>query len=91
MRSRFSVEVVEDAHKGTVLCVTDQCAGGGFMSVTNDAENVTEWVVSRYGNHRIIYQDTDGRWDELAHSNGAFTHFSPIGEHQQSAAIDRLS
>lgn len=47
------------------------------MSVTNDAENVVEYLYNRFGNRRFVYRDTMGRWDELVHSNGHFTGFRP--------------
>ena len=47
----------------------------GRMSVTNDAENVVYEVYKRYGNKRIVYRDSDGRWDELEHEHGTFTNF----------------
>lgn len=50
----------------------------GHSSVTNDAENVCRDVVARHGNHRIIYRDTMGRWDELAHDAGRFIGFKPM-------------
>jgi hypothetical protein len=50
------------------------------MSVTNDAENVTEYVNRLYPQLRIVYRDSDGRWDELVHNNGTFTGFAPYRE-----------
>jgi uncharacterized protein involved in tellurium resistance len=47
----------------------------GRMSVTNDAERVTSFVVERHGNHRVIYKDSMGNWHELLHDNGTFIDF----------------
>jgi hypothetical protein len=47
------------------------------MSVTNDAENVVEEVVREYGNKRVVYRDSTGRWDELVHEDGKFSRFAP--------------
>lgn len=47
------------------------------LTVTNDAENVVRVVLSRYPGHRIIYQDTEGQWDELRHDGAKFTGFAP--------------
>jgi hypothetical protein len=49
------------------------------MSVTNDAEYVVAEVVKQCGNKtaRVIYRDSDGRWDELVHDNGVFVRFAP--------------
>lgn len=44
-------------------------------SVTNDAEAVVREVHERYPGRRIIYRDSDGRWDELCHHNGTFLQF----------------
>ena len=50
------------------------------LSVTNDAENVCRKLLALTGrsNKRIIYRDTDGRWDELVHSGFEFSHFFSI-------------
>lgn len=51
------------------------------MSVTNDAEAVVEAVLAtdpRPTKGRIVYRDTDGRWDELVHDGKKFTGFAPI-------------
>lgn len=45
------------------------------ISVTNNAENVTEEIYNTYGDYRILYRDSEGFWDELLHSNGRFTGF----------------
>lgn len=50
------------------------------MSITNDAEAVVGRVNSEHPGKRIIYCDTDGRWDELAHEDGNFTGFKPYSE-----------
>jgi hypothetical protein len=50
------------------------------MSVTNDAENVVADVLRQYPDHRIIYRDTMGQWDELVHFNGKFTGFAPYSK-----------
>jgi hypothetical protein len=48
------------------------------MSVTNNAEAVVLDLFLKYGERRIIYRDTDGRWDELLHDKGHFTGFGPL-------------
>jgi hypothetical protein len=53
---------------------TDQL---GKRSVTNDAEAVCAAVNRAYPAHRIIYRDSDGNWDELAHDRGWFIGFRP--------------
>lgn len=50
----------------------------GVISVTNDAENVVKELHCRYPGFRVIYQDTEGEWDELKHDGlGTFTGFAP--------------
>lgn len=70
LRSMFQVDHIRD----DVVYLTDLDVG---MSVTNDAENVVEYLYNRFGNKRFVYRDTMGRWDELAHTNGHFTGFLP--------------
>jgi hypothetical protein len=49
----------------------------GNISVTNDAEGVVRRVWHDYPGRRIIYQASDGAWDELVHEGGRFTGFAP--------------
>jgi hypothetical protein len=70
LRSTFTITSVTD---DTVFLV-DQDEG---MSVTNDAEQVVEYVNNLHPGKRIIYRDTEGRWDELLHDNGVFLDFAP--------------
>lgn len=49
-------------------------------SVTNDAEAVVAHIYNQFPNRRIIYRDTMGQWDELAHNHGIFTNFLPYRE-----------
>ena len=50
-------------------------------TITNDAEAVVESVFHEYGNVRITYTDTDGRFDELVHNQGAFTGIKPVTDY----------
>jgi hypothetical protein len=49
----------------------------GRRSVTNDVEAVCTILQRSYPNHRIIYRDSVGNWDELAHDRGWFIGFRP--------------
>lgn len=49
----------------------------GNLSVTNDAERVCQEVNAQYPGSRIIYQDSEGDWDELVHDTGVFRTFKP--------------
>jgi hypothetical protein len=51
-------------------------ANRGQMSITNDAEGVVAHVHKLFPDRRIIYKDTEGRWDELKHNHGKFTNFA---------------
>lgn len=63
------------APDGTIL-LTDM---DGDVSVTNSAECVVETMLQIYPEGlRILYRDTDGRWDELKHDGTKFTGFAPI-------------
>jgi len=48
------------------------------VSVTNEAEYVVQSVLSAHGNRRrIVYNDSEGQWDELVHDGKQFVDFSP--------------
>ena len=55
--------------------IEDLCAERGGLSVTNDVEGVCAELTLRYGERKIYYKDTDGRWDELRHDAGRFMGF----------------
>ena len=69
MKSSFSITEIKDDR----VVILDNNLGG--RSVTNDAENVVEYLYSVYGNRRILYIDSDGVLDELRHNNGNFVGF----------------
>ncbi|PWJ81556.1 hypothetical protein C7441_11088 [Pseudaminobacter salicylatoxidans] len=56
--------------------ITDNCRDD-LPSVTNDAERVVSECLAYYGEKRIIYRDSDGRWDELLHTGIQFRGFAP--------------
>jgi hypothetical protein len=80
LRARYSLIVTVKSTVGPILAIMDT-SGGDHMSVTNDAEAV---VADLYGNGslnegiRLIYQDSDGIWDELVHEKGAFVAFRAL-------------
>lgn len=58
-----------------VVALQDHDAG---MSITNDAENVIEWLFEQNllrEDEHVVYRDTDGVWDELLHKDGKFIGF----------------
>lgn len=78
LKSKFEVQLVG---KNFIL-ITDDAVKEQTMSVTNDAENVVEYLTEYHelGNKRIFYEDTDGMVDELVHEKSTFTGFK-MGYH----------
>ncbi len=70
-RSNYTIQSVKD---NTVFLLD---LGGNFPSVTNDAENVFDEVSKIYPNHRIVYRDSMGSWDEIKMHNGQI-RFTPV-------------
>jgi len=73
--SSFSIAKVDDPKK--MVWIIDNDRG---KSVTNDAQRVCLALNQQYQNYRIIYRDTMGLWDELAHVNGIHHGFLPARE-----------
>lgn len=69
MKSSFSITELKDDR----VVIMDNNLGG--RSVTNDAENVVEYLYGVYGNRRVFYIDSEGVLDELRHNNGVFVGF----------------
>lgn len=75
----------------TVIAVID-CQMGG-MSVTNDAEAVVSFLRRRAGlrdGDWVVYRDTDGVWDVLAHQSGMFTGFRAVRTKTLKDALQAL-
>jgi hypothetical protein len=70
------------------VLVVDQDEG---TSVTNNAEHVIADLTRAQvlAGRRVLYRDTDGRWDELVVQGGVFAGFAPIGATTLEAAIAR--
>jgi hypothetical protein len=58
--------------------LSDTISGAGAKTITNDAEAVVELTLQQHGNRRILYQDTEGNWDELKHDGKKFVDFAPV-------------
>ena len=73
--SRADWELVKVDHERKIVFIKDLDQGN--VSVTNDAEDVTQEVMHDYpDDYRLFYQDSMGDWDELVHNNkGVFTGF----------------
>lgn len=82
----------------SVLCETDTFIlikdndEPGYSSVTNAAEYTIESLAEAYdlSNHRVIYQDTMQRFDELCHEDGKFTGIRPLTNSQQAFFAELL-
>jgi len=62
------------------IFIEDLCGKPGYetaKSVTNDAEWVIETLIHEYGmlRKKVVYQDTEGQWDELIHDGNVFLDF----------------
>lgn len=64
------------------------------MSVTNDVEQVIDEMHKKHHvsflGKRVIYRDTEGRWDELVVYNNTFRSFKGLGADSLESAIDKI-
>lgn len=89
MKPRMQADIEHGlSHDETTIWAEDL---DGTRSITNDAEAVVEFLVEQYGNRPIIYRDTTGRWDQLCHRDGTFTHFGPIGARTGTEALNHIA
>lgn len=58
-----------------IVFIVDQCKPN-FASITNAAETVVDECLAKYGEKRIVYRDSDGRWSELLHTGIMFRGFA---------------
>jgi hypothetical protein len=76
--------------EGPMLLLTDTGRG---LSITNAAEIVVAELYFLLGDEmlgkRIIYRDTDGIWDGLAHRGERFIGFVPIRETDRARAVEK--
>lgn len=88
-RAHFTLEVV---HGLGAIVVQDK---DGPVSVTNDAESVVADIVSflgpvvDLGKFRIVYCDSDGRWDGIVVKDGKFAGFLILAAQSVNAAVAR--
>ncbi len=65
----------------------------GFLSVTNAAEQVIRDMVIHcdlMNEQRVIYQDTEGTFDELLHTDGEFTGFNILNWSEQALGLNTV-
>lgn len=74
-RLKCEFKIVEN--KDSYILLEDLANIYSSMSITNDAENVIEFLNNKLdiANKKIYYVDTDGRVDILCHDNGKFIGF----------------
>lgn len=68
----------KDPPSGWVVIRDGWYEGCGKLTVTNDAEDVVEAVLTKHPDCRIAYYDTENVLSELTHEDGAFTGFSVL-------------
>lgn len=85
MRTKHSAEYSIVADQPGVLAIVD--ADNGRRSITNDAAVVVRELMPNLSDKRLIYRDTDGRWDEILHAAGEFVGFKHIGADSLHAAL----
>lgn len=76
--------------EGGIVRVCDM--DDGCRSVTNDAEHVVRNILAHLRQVAelrlpIVYEDTDGRWDQLAHDGVQFTGFVSLGASTEEDAV----
>ena len=92
LRSTFAWERIEPGF----IAVIDQDDGllqFVSCSVTNDAENVIRYLARVAGlrdEDRVIYRDTQGRWDQLLHRDGKFGGYVLLAAGSKEEAIYRV-
>ncbi len=77
IRSYFRIE---DNRPRFPLVIRDLCKRN-FMTVTNDIENVVEYLYAEgllSTDRKLYYYDTEGNLDEIVHKNGQFVRFDII-------------
>lgn len=75
-RAEYQIEALRGIGAGNgIVFISD--LNRGALSVTNDAERVCRVLHSDWPGYRIMYRDSEGRWDELRHERGVFKSFGP--------------
>lgn len=69
------------------MCIIHHAADGNSVVFLIDDKqgrsltNMAESICRRFSKFaRIIYRDTDNRWDEMVHDQGTFRDFAPLSD-----------
>ena len=76
--------------KDSVLLIEDL---NGGKSVTNDMAKILldlDFLLGSLEDRRIIYKDSEGIWDGVAHDGKFLKGFYPIGATNSDAALQQL-
>lgn len=65
-KSDFEILEYDKVHH--IVYLRDLDRGG--MSITNDAEQVYQYIRNFYGGVRVVYQDSMGEWTEILQTPG---------------------
>jgi hypothetical protein len=90
MRSNYDVV---DTFPGAIVIVDRSRSGEAVKSVTNDIDNVLMDLRGIYGSldsYRIMYCDSQGIYDGVAHEGGQFRSFFSLNEKDVNAAYAKL-
>lgn len=78
-RADYDITLVNATVSPPIVYLVDLANESGTMSITNDAEEVLDEVLSEYSNHRVVYKDTNGEYTEMLYdSNGNIQFIYPV-------------
>ena len=86
MKASITIHAIADDH----VAIIDN---DDRMSITNDEEAVVKELYEEGILHhqRLIYQDTNGYWDELTHNgSGGFMYFNFLNKKTYEEAVDKI-
>lgn len=85
-RAHYSHEIYERSRWRVMVLVDLQ----GPKTITNDAELIVADLVRAKllrDTDKLIYRDSDGRWDEISHVLGRFDGFCPLNAPNLGVAL----
>jgi len=89
--SEFEYEIYScDCCAVSYVFITD--LDRGEKSVTNDAENVIQYLSAKekinFDSSKVVYRDSTGTWDGMKISDGKFSGFYSIGVKSKEEVFD---